>query len=192
MKDKKTLGLVALGITLLVFAGYNYFQLPKSKPVSNEDTASLQTSISSIDGKTMPANHDQLVQADQLREHLKSNPTDTDHWVQLGNLLFDAGNFADAVEPYRTALQLRPTDNDVRTDYAVCLFNTNRSDEAIAELNTVIKSNPNHSTALYNIGVIHSHSGRNDQARTFWNRAIEAAPNSDIAQKARQALANLK
>ncbi|NUM81504.1 tetratricopeptide repeat protein [bacterium] len=192
MKDKKTLGFFIAGALLLMIAVYNYFQLTASQPVRNEDASSEQTGISSIEGKTMPDNHDQLVQVQQLMEYLKSNPTDTDHWIQLGNMLFDAGNFAEAIEPYRTALQQRSENNDVRTDYAVCLFNTNRSDEAITELNVVIKNNPDHATALYNLGVIHSHNGRNDQARIFWNRAIQAAPNSDIAPKARQALTNLK
>src|SRR5207302_1028815 len=64
--------------------------------------------------------------------------------VELGNLLMDHGQEADAVRWYREALALDPTQNDVRVDMGACLVRAGKSAEAIAEFDDVLKRVPAH------------------------------------------------
>ncbi len=194
MNDRKLKLLLLAGATLILIAVVNYFTLSdstspttKANPVNENAGASS----GSIDGKQMPPNHDKLIEAQNIRDHLKDNPNDTEHWTQLGNLLFDAGQFGEAIPAYKTSLEQQPNNHDVRTDYAVCLFNTGQLDQAIAELERVVQSNPNHATALFNLGVVSVHANRPQEARTYWNRVVEIDPSSEMAIKARESLANL-
>ena len=195
MKDKKFVALLGIGGVLIIVAIANYFiQKDSMKPAfsDEEKTADSRTSMSSIADKSMPPNHDQMIEIQKLKDHLKTNPNDTDHWIQLGNLLFDLAQFEESLEPYKTALQQRPENNDVRTDYAVSLFNIGQPQEAIKELERVVQSDAKHVTALFNLGVIHMHTSQIDQAKSYWNRLIEISPNSEMAKKAKQSLTNLK
>ena len=195
MQDKKIF--LAGGVLFLLVAAANFFILrePSKESPSVPPSENLKLSGNMPSGPiqrgNMPPDHDQKIEIGRLRERLKTNPTDADHWIQLGNLLFDGGQFDQAVEPYRTALSLRPDNNDVRTDYAVCFFNTGQLNEAATELERVLRSDPNHVTALYNLGVVYSHMNQVDKARIYWNRVVQTAPGSDFARKASEALGKL-
>jgi cytochrome c-type biogenesis protein CcmH/NrfG len=132
------------------------------------------------------------VQIENLKGMLEKNPADTEHWIMLGNLYYDIGKFAQALEPYEKALLLAPANENVRVDYAVCLFNSGQDGRAIQELEKVVLANPNHQTATYNLGVIHLHAGNKDRARQYWNRTLQINATSDLASKARDALDRLK
>ncbi len=147
---------------------------------------------STIEGQDMPANHDQLMQIENLKGMLEKNPADSEHWIMLGNLYYDIGKFAQALGPYEKALLLAPANENVRVDYAVCLFNTGQDGKAIQELDKVVLANPNHQTATYNLGVIHLHAGNKDRARQYWNRTLQINATTDLASKARDALDRLK
>ncbi len=147
---------------------------------------------SSITGKSVPSNHDALMNIKMLKEQLQKNPNDLEHLIQLGNLLYDNGNFKDAIEPYGKALSIDPSNNNVRNDYAVCFFNSGNPEKAIAELNSILAGDKGNITATFNLGVIHANIGKTDAARTYFSRTIELQPNSEFASKARSMLGNVK
>lgn len=147
---------------------------------------------SSILGKTVPPDHDALMNIQMLKDQLNKNPNDLNHLVQLGNLLYDKGDFKSAIEPYEKALALDPANTNVRNDYAVCFFNTGNAERAIAELNRILDADPRNITATFNLGVIHSNIGKTDKAKNYFSKTIELQPNSEFAQKARSMLGSLK
>jgi len=194
MKDKKFAALLGIGGVMIIVAVANYLNQKDSMTTTNsiKEEPLDNRSMSSVSDQSVPPNHEQMIEIQKLRDHLKSNPNATDHWIQLGNLLFDAGRFDEALEPYKTALDQMPENNDVRTDYAVSFFNVGRSQEAIKELERVVQSDPRHITALYNLGVIYLHTDQKESAKKYWNELIVIAPGSDMANKARQQLQNVK
>jgi len=195
MNDKKLKLLLVIGFVLMLVAVANYVMRktpePSSATSSSFDPNAGISAGGSVDGKQMPPNHDKLIEAQKLRDHLKDNPTDTEHWTQLGNLLFDSGQFEEATNAYKTSLEQKPGNNDVRTDYAVCLFNTGQTPAAIRELERVVQSDPKHLTALFNLGIMNLHANRTDEAKKYWNRVIATDPTSDMAKKAQESIAKL-
>ncbi len=195
MKNKKILIIAA--ILLIIVAVINLVYESRSSPSKSPEIKTLGESrgvngASANDKKVIPANQEVLAQINQIRNHLEHSPNDIDHWILLGNLLFDENRFEEAIEPYQKALALKPQNNDVRTDYGVSLFSTGRSEEAIQEFQTVLRSDARHLTAMFNIGVVYAHLGKNDQAREHWNRVIKTDPNSQYAGRAKNGLTQLK
>lgn len=97
--------------------------------------------------------------------------------VELGNLLMDHGQEADAVRWYREALALDPTQNDVRVDMGACLVRSGKSAEAITEFDDVLKRDPAHKKALFNKGVAFMESGQPKQAVAVWDDLLKRYPN---------------
>lgn len=147
---------------------------------------------SSIAGKPVPPDHDALMNIQLLKDQLQKNPNDLEHLIQLGNLLYDSGDFKNAIEPYGKALSINPANNNVRNDYAVCFFNSGNPEQAIKELNTVLASEKNNITATFNLGIIYSNIGKMELARNYFRRVIELQPNSEFASKSRSMLESLK
>ncbi len=203
MKSKQNLILLTAGGALLVFALVNfYLNYDSSKPHSHTGMAFdnpnspsgglMDQSAGLLNNKSMPPNHDALMQTQLLKEQLQKNPNDLEHWIQLGNLLYDNSDFQGAIEPYEKALALDASNTNVRNDYAVCFFNTGNPEKAVKELEKVTASDPNNISALYNLGVVHAHSGRKDLAAKYWNMVVARQPNSDMGQKAARGLADLR
>jgi tetratricopeptide (TPR) repeat protein len=150
------------------------------------------TGSSSITGKSVPPNHDALMNIQLLKDQLLKNPNDLEHLIQLGNLLYDSGDFNNAIEPYGKTLAITPANNNVRNDYAVCFFNTGNPERAIKELNTILASEKNNITALFNMGIIHSNIGKMELAKSYYSKVIELQPASEFASKARSMMESLK
>jgi cytochrome c-type biogenesis protein CcmH/NrfG len=146
---------------------------------------------SAVDNKSMPPNHEMLMNVKSLRDQLQKNPNDLEHWIQLGNLLYDNGDFQGAIEPYEKALNLNPANTNVRNDYAVCFFNTGNSGRAIQELEKVSLADPDNISALFNLGVVHANRGQKGEAKKYWSMVVQKQPNSDMGQKAAKALTEM-
>lgn len=201
MNSKQNLIALGLGAFFLISA-IAYFIYDESKNQKKTDAhihidQNAANSMSSgtagsIEGKSTPPNHDALMNIQLLKDQLQKNPNDLEHLIQLGNLLYDNGDFKNAIEPYGKALAITPMNNDVRNDYAVCFFNTGNADQAIKELSTILASDSRNITATFNMGVIHSNIGRMEVARNYFQKVIELQPASEFAGKARSMLGSMK
>jgi tetratricopeptide (TPR) repeat protein len=78
---------------------------------------------------------------------------DFDALVTLGNVRFDAGDFAAAETFYGRALEVKPASPDVRNDFGNTFFRRRPADyrRAIAEYRKAIALDPNHETAWKNV-----------------------------------------
>jgi tetratricopeptide (TPR) repeat protein len=83
-------------------------------------------------------------------DRVSSNPSDFDSLVNLGNLAFDDG---------RRALAIQPTDATVRTDLGVALLGLGRRREAIQAFQQAIVDQPDLALAQYNLGVALAQQG---------------------------------
>ncbi|MBL7959581.1 tetratricopeptide repeat protein [bacterium] len=205
MNSKQNLIALALGALFLISAIAYYFydesknqkkndphiHLGQNSDASMPSDAGSATS-SSVTGKTVPPNHDALMNIQLLKDQLLKNPNDLEHLIQLGNLLYDSGDFKNAIEPYGKALAINSSNNDVRNDYAVCFFNSGNAEQAIKELNTILVSDEKNITATFNMGIIHSNIGKMELARSYFLKVIKLQPNSEFAGKAKSMLGSLK
>ncbi len=108
---------------------------------------------------------------EEAAEYLKiANKLKPDHYqtiVNLGNVGFDGGNFAEAEKWYSAALAINKEDTNVRTDLGLTfVFRENPNyDRAITEFKTVLASSPNHVQALQNLTVAYLRKGDRANAK---------------------------
>ncbi|MBR9987688.1 MAG: tetratricopeptide repeat protein [Desulfosarcina sp.] len=86
-------------------------------------------------------------QIERLEQEARKNPSNTKAWIELGNLCFDSGRYAKAMEAYGRALECNPQDTDVRIDLGVLQRLTGRPMEAIASFDRVISQDLKNETA---------------------------------------------
>jgi tetratricopeptide (TPR) repeat protein len=93
-------------------------------------------------------------QAEPLMGKLKSDANNPDLLTSVGNIYYDAQQYAVAVDYYGRALRTKPDAAPVRTDMATAYWYMGDADRAIAEYNKVLTTAPNNSNALFNRGLV--------------------------------------
>lgn len=113
----------------------------------------------------------QLASAESLSVLLRADSTAVGPNIGLGNLLYDTGNFGDAIPYYRRALAVDPNLIDVQVDLAVAHHNSGQSEVAREILEDAIAKRPDHAVAHFDLGVIYTQLGRRDDARLVLQKA---------------------
>ena len=111
--------------------------------------------------------------------------------IEMGNLLFDAGEFDQAIPFYQKALTRDSGNIAVQIDLAVCYFNLRQIDQAILEMDKALKIDPSHPKGLFNMGIIYYNIGDFDKVREYWQRLISINPELMEAKKAQELLDSL-
>ena len=126
-------------------------------------------------------------QLQALRDILAKDPKNLQAAMQLGNMLYDAGRYADAVPAYQQAFALDPTNINVSTDLGTAFWYSGRADEALAQYGKSLAIDPNHAQTLFNQGIVH-HDGKLDvpKALQSWERLLAANPNYPDRAKVQQ------
>jgi tetratricopeptide (TPR) repeat protein len=125
-----------------------------------------------------------------LKARLDAAPADTSALSELAGLYFDAHSMESAAEHYEAYLALRPQARQHWLDLATAhasLGNWEAASEATAGL---LAEYPGDAAGLYNMGVIAANQADTEAAADWLHRAMETE-DSDIADKARAALARL-
>ena len=89
-----------------------------------------------------------------LMAKLKLDANNAELLTSIGNIYYDAQQYASAVDYYGRALKVKPDAASVRTDMATAYWYTGDADRAIAEYNKVLASAPNNTNALFNRGLV--------------------------------------
>ena len=130
---------------------------------------------------------------EQFKAHLEHAPEDLETRIELGNALFDAGRYPDAIAQYQLVLEKQHRNADVRTDMGIALRRSGRSDLAAAAFRRVIQDVPDHVNAHFNLGVVLANDLDDPGgAITAWERFLELAPNAPNASQIRSTLQQLK
>jgi cytochrome c-type biogenesis protein CcmH/NrfG len=121
------------------------------------------------------------------------NPSDPQARVQLGNMFFDAEQYAQAITWYEQAIKINPGDPNVSTDLGVAYYYTNQPDRALAQFEHSLKVDPGHIKTLLNVGIVRAF-GKQDLpgAARAWQQVVDLAPNSPEGQAARKGLDGIK
>jgi tetratricopeptide (TPR) repeat protein len=128
-----------------------------------------------------------------FRNILAADPKNLRAAVELGNRLYDAGRFAEAVPYYQQAMTLNPKDISVSTDLGTSLWNVGRADDALAQFERSLQIDAKHPQTLFNIGIVRL-NGKNNPAGAVaaWERLLESNPTYPDQPRVRQLIADAK
>ena len=124
---------------------------------------------------------------------LKSNPSDFDTLVRLGNLYYDGQSYPEAIQYYGQALKVRPDAVDVRTDMGTAYWYSGNADRALQEFAQSLKTRPGHAQSLFNTGIVRW-QGKNDVpgAIAAWEELLQKNPSYPEREKVQQLMAQAK
>lgn len=130
-----------------------------------------------------PVIDDRELQA--FKDILARDPTNVRAAVELGNRLYDAGRFGDAILYYQQALALEPGNINVSTDLATSLWYAGQVDAALAQFDRSLAIDATHPQTLFNIGIVRRDGKRDlEGAIEAWERLRAAQPGSPEAERA--------
>jgi tetratricopeptide (TPR) repeat protein len=92
-------------------------------------------------------------QAAPLVSKLKADANNPELLTSVGNIYYDAQQYAFAVDYYGSVLKGKPDAASVRTDMGTAYWYLGDADRAIAEFNTALKEAPNSANTLFNRGL---------------------------------------
>jgi len=132
-------------------------------------------------------------QAGPLLERLKSDPSNAELLANIGNLYYDARQYAIAIQYYKKSLDLQPTQSGVRTDMGTAYWYTGDADTAIAEFNKSLAYESENPNTLFNLGIV-KWQGKMDVegAVAAWQKLLDTNPTYEGREKVQQLIAQAK
>jgi len=111
----------------------------------------------------------------------------------LGNMLYDAGRYAEAVGPYQAAFAGDSRNVNLSTDLGTAFWYSGKPDEAITQFNKSLAINPTHPQTLFNLGIV-KRDGKQDPAGAVqaWEKLLATNPSYAERDKVQQLLEQLK
>jgi Flp pilus assembly protein TadD len=131
-----------------------------------------------IDGATQ----EQLKHADEFRAQLAQDSTDIQANIGLGNVMFDTGNWSEAIIHYRAAIARDSTRATTFVDLGVCYYNLGDTDEAEKLFRLGLQRDPQQPVALFNLGVVAERKGDNPTALKYFHQALDNHPPEGMNQ----------
>jgi tetratricopeptide (TPR) repeat protein len=132
-------------------------------------------------------------QVDALLQRIASDPKDTDSLQSLGNIYYDANDFASALTYYEKIAVLTPKKDVSWIAVAAAAFQSGQRQRAFDAWNTALDLNPNNIEAHYGLG--HYYTSQvppdNAKARTEWEKVIAIDPTSPLAKDVKAQLPSL-
>jgi tetratricopeptide (TPR) repeat protein len=111
------------------------------------------------------------------RVTLARNPDCWMAYANRGTLFADKGQFDEAIENYRKAIQINPNSAVPLYSLGLALAAKGQFDEAIENYRKAIQINPDYRDALNNLGIALAAKGRFDEAIENYRKAIQIKPN---------------
>jgi tetratricopeptide (TPR) repeat protein len=130
--------------------------------------------------------------ADMARAELAKDSTNVNARIALANVLYDTGNWSEAIVHYRAAMRTDPDRIETIVDLGVCYYNLSNAEEAIRLFNRALELEPKHPIALFNLGIVHEGQQRFADALKFYERARQANPPEGMAQALDAAMERVK
>jgi tetratricopeptide (TPR) repeat protein len=121
------------------------------------------------------------------RDILAKDPRNARAATELGNKLYDAGRYVEAIPYYQQAFALDPRNANLSTDLGTALWYAGRADEALAQYDKSLAIDASHAQTLFNIGIVRR-DGKNDRAGAVavWKKLLDTNPSYPDAAKVRR------
>ena len=137
-----------------------------------------QSNFAPIEG----AKENQQKAADAFRAALARDSTDLQAHIGLADVLYDTGNWSDAIIHYRAALARDSTRANTLVDLGVCYYSLGDPDQAEKLFQLALRRDPHQPVALFNLGIVSERRGDNRAALQYLHRALESAPPDNMRQ----------
>ncbi|HEX5148108.1 MAG TPA: hypothetical protein VFW02_03425 [Candidatus Limnocylindrales bacterium] len=120
----------------------------------------------------------------ELMRNIQADPTDVTSLQALGDLYFQAGDYATAATWETKVLALEPRNLTALLGLGAATFNQGNAIDAEKHWRKVLEIDPYNLEAHYDLGFMYFSQNPPDIERTTieWNSVIEIAPESDIAK----------
>lgn len=113
---------------------------------------------------------------EQLRAALAKDSTNVEARVEFANILYDTGNWSDAIIHYRSAIGRDSTRVTAIVDLGVCYFNLNDVGHAERLFLLALQRDPHQVVALFNLGIVCQMRGDHKGALAYFHRALVSGP----------------
>ena len=132
-------------------------------------------------------------QAAPMIEQLKSQPSNAQLLVDVGNLYYDARQYPTAVDYYGRALKLNPRNASVRTDMGTGYWYMGDADRAIAEFDKALSDSPDNPNTLFNRGLV-KWQAKKDSAGALadWQKLLAVNPDYQAKDQVNKMIAQVR
>lgn len=125
--------------------------------------------------------------ADMARAELAKDSTNVNARIALANILYDTGNWPEAIIHYKSAQRTDPDRIETIVDMGVCYFNLSAPEEASALFQRALELDPNHAITLFNLGIVTESQNKLSEALSYYQRAMKANPPGPMSEQLQQA-----
>ena len=126
------------------------------------------------------SSEDQQKAAEALRAALARDSTNIQARIDLANLLYDTGNWSEAIVHYRSAIARDSTRTTALVDLGVCYFNLGATAEAERLFLLALQREPNQPVALFNLGIVSQQRNDHKSALSYFHRAMMSNPPEEM------------
>jgi len=114
--------------------------------------------------------------ADLARSALEKDSTNVAARIELANVLYDTGNWSEAIVHYRSAERLDPQRSTTVVDMGVCYYNLSAFAAAESLFTRALAIDPKQIFALFNLGIVAESRGDWNAAIDYFHRVMELTP----------------
>ena len=152
----------------------------------------LYVAISANVKRQQPAvegsNETQQQMADRARAALAQDSTNVPARIALADILYDTGNWPEAIVHYRSAVAHDSSQVMALVDMGVCYYNLGAADEAKRLFELALARDPHQPVAWFNLGIIAERRGEYDAALRYSHSAMQSAPPENMQQPLTEAV----
>ncbi len=148
----------------------------------------VQANLARNDPQVEGSNGEQQKAADAFRAALERDSTDTRARVGLADILFDTGNWSEAIIHYRSAVRADSSLITAIVDLGVCYYNLSVPQEAERLFHLALAREPHQPFALFNLGIVHERRGDTEGALEYFHRALQASPPDNMKPAVMEAM----
>ncbi len=134
----------------------------------------------------------QQMSADSILGEIQRDSTNVQARVKLGDILYDTGNWADAIVQYRAAVRMDSSLTPTIVDLGVCYYNLGDPDDAERHFLLALARDPHQPVALFNLGIVHERRKDYRGALEYLHRALRTEPPEQMKQAVVEAMGRIQ
>jgi tetratricopeptide (TPR) repeat protein len=138
--------------------------------------ANLDRASQPVEGSSQ----EQQKKADDFRAALAKDSTSVEARIGLANILYDTGNWSEAVIHYRATIKRDSSRTSALVDLGVCYYNLGHPDEAEELFLLALRHDPHQPVALYNLGIVSERRSDLDAALRYFHGALQSGPPEEM------------
>ncbi len=150
--------------------------------------SNLERASQPVEGST----EDQQKRADAFRAALEKDSTDVGSRIGLADVLYDTGNWSEAIIHYRSALARDSSRATAIVDLGVCYYNLSDPKQAERLFLLALQRDPHQPQALFNLGIVSERQSKYMEALRYYHRALQSGPPEQIKQPIMEAMARVQ